>query len=150
MTKSQLKLAMLVLASLLVLFDVNSADAQRRYRGELTSCPRGTVPVPETDNCIPERRGGGYDRRDEERFERQRGRRTERRPDYRDERDRGDYRRVPGRELSTVCRFRSGPRAGTSFDYAAYGMAPIAVGGPCNDGVASQGIVVSNRRQGRR
>lgn len=33
------------------------ADAQTRfYRGVPTSCPYGTIPVPETDNCIPERR----------------------------------------------------------------------------------------------
>lgn len=147
----QLKLALLALTSLFVLGDVNSADAQQRYRGERTSCPPGTVPVPETDNCVPRRSSGGYDRRDDERFDRRPDRRTERRPDYRDDRnrDRGEYRPEPRREMSTVCRFRSGPRAGTSFDYAAYGMAPIAVGGPCNDGLASQGIVVSNRRYRR-
>lgn len=73
-------------------------------------------------------------------------RRSERRPDYRDNGYRGDYRPERRREVSTVCRFHSGPRRGTSFDYAAFGMAPIPVGGPCNDGVASQGVVVSNRR----
>lgn len=45
------------LASALVLAAAPNADAQTRlYRGVPTSCPYGTVPVPETDNCIPERR----------------------------------------------------------------------------------------------
>lgn len=147
----RLKSALLAFMSLFIFGDVNSADAQQRYPGERSSCPPGTVAVRETGDCVQRGRSGGFDRREDERFDRRSDRRTERRPDYRDDRnrDRGDYRPEPRREVSTVCRFRSGPRAGTSFDYAAFGMAPIAVGGPCNDGVASQGVVVSNGRYRR-
>lgn len=142
-----LKFALLALTSIFVFGNMNSVEAQPRYPGERAGCPPGTVAIPETGRCVERRRSGDFDRREDERFDRRSDRRTERRPDYRDDRnrDRGDDRPERRRETSTICRFRSGPRAGTSFDYAAFGMAPIPVGGPCNDGVASQGVVVSNR-----
>jgi hypothetical protein len=50
----------------------------------------------------------------------------------------GNPRRTVG--MSTVCYFNSGPRRGTSFDYAAT-WAPLAVGTPCLDGMGSTGVV---------
>jgi hypothetical protein len=44
-------------------------------------------------------------------------------------------------QVSTVCTFTSGPRAGTSYDYAQIGWQPLAVGGPCADGAGSGGYV---------
>lgn len=47
--------------------------------------------------------------------------------------------------LTYTCRFTSGPRAGSSFDYSGtLGAAPMAVGSPCSDGLASQGVAVAN------
>ena len=43
-------------------------------------------------------------------------------------------------QVSTVCTFTAGPRAGTSFDYAAT-WRPLAVGTPCLDGMGSTGYV---------
>src|SRR5579862_9292008 len=43
-------------------------------------------------------------------------------------------------QVSTVCTFTNGPRAGTSVDYAAT-WAPLAVGTPCLDGMGSTGYV---------
>ncbi len=43
-------------------------------------------------------------------------------------------------QVSTVCTFTAGPRAGTSVDYAAT-WAPLAVGTPCLDGMGSTGYV---------
>ena len=43
-------------------------------------------------------------------------------------------------QVSTVCTFTGGPRAGTSVDYAAT-WAPLAVGTPCLDGMGSTGYV---------
>jgi hypothetical protein len=145
MRKAHLTFAMLILAPLFVVGDLTSADAQQRYRREQTSCPPGTVPVPETDNCIPRRRGDD-DRRVDDRYRPRDERRPNWRDDYRDERRRDDYGRDGRREVSTLCSFRRGPRAGTTVDYAAYGKAPIPVGGPCNDGVASEGVVVGRGR----
>ena len=42
--------------------------------------------------------------------------------------------------VGTVCTFTAGPRAGTSFDYAAT-WRPLAVGTPCLDGMGSTGYV---------
>jgi hypothetical protein len=90
----------------LMLFSLATpADAQRYYKGQRTSCPEGTRPVPETDNCVPLR----------------------------------GARPLPTRG-STVCYFNSGPRAGRSFDFAALGFKPIAVGSSCGDGLGSRGI----------
>jgi hypothetical protein len=43
-------------------------------------------------------------------------------------------------QVSTVCTFTAGPRAGSSVDYAAT-WAPLAVGTPCLDGMGSTGLV---------
>jgi hypothetical protein len=43
-------------------------------------------------------------------------------------------------QVSTVCTFTAGPRAGTSVDYAAT-WAPLPVGTPCLDGIGSTGYV---------
>jgi hypothetical protein len=45
----------------------------------------------------------------------------------------------PQSQMSTVCSFTRGPKAGTTHDYAP--MAPMAVGTPCQDGQESFGIV---------
>lgn len=42
--------------------------------------------------------------------------------------------------LSTLCQFTYGPRAGQIHDYV--GWAPVPVGTPCNDGIASIGVVI--------
>lgn len=41
-------------------------------------------------------------------------------------------------QVSTVCTFTAGPRAGSSVDYAAT-WAPLPVGTPCLDGMGSTG-----------
>ena len=46
-----------------------------------------------------------------------------------------------GAEMSTICEFNNGPKAGTRFDYAP--RPPVAVGTPCYDGAGSTGVVVS-------
>ena len=43
-------------------------------------------------------------------------------------------------QVSTVCTFTAGPRAGSSVDYAAT-WAPLPVGSPCLDGMGSTGMV---------
>jgi hypothetical protein len=43
--------------------------------------------------------------------------------------------------MSSVCTFTTGPRAGTSYDYALIGWQPLAVGTPCLDGAGSTGYV---------
>src|SRR5207302_9257841 len=48
-------------------------------------------------------------------------------------------------QVSTVCTFTAGPRAGTSVDYAAT-WAPLAVGTPCLDGMGSTGYVGGGAR----
>ena len=50
--------------------------------------------------------------------------------------------------LTTVCRFNSGPRAGTSFDFQPYGVQPIPVGAPCTDGQGSNGVAVASSGSG--
>ena len=35
---------------------LDEVSAQQMYRGQFTSCPPGTIPVLETDNCVPRRR----------------------------------------------------------------------------------------------
>jgi hypothetical protein len=45
-------------------------------------------------------------------------------------------------QVSTVCTFTAGPRAGSSVDYAAT-WAPLPVGTPCLDGMGSTGYVGS-------
>ena len=42
-------------------------------------------------------------------------------------------------QVSTVCTFTAGPRAGTSVDYAAT-WSPLPVGTPCLDGMGSTGF----------
>ena len=44
-------------------------------------------------------------------------------------------------QVSTVCTFTAGPRAGTSYDYAQIGWQPLAVGTSCLDGAGSTGYV---------
>jgi len=44
-------------------------------------------------------------------------------------------------EKSTICKFTSGPLAGTTHDYAP--MDPIPVGSPCTDGKESSGVVIA-------
>jgi hypothetical protein len=44
-------------------------------------------------------------------------------------------------EMSTLCKFTNGPRAGQTQDYAP--MAPLPVGAPCHDDQQSTGFVVS-------
>jgi hypothetical protein len=44
-------------------------------------------------------------------------------------------------QVSTVCTFTAGPRAGSSYDYAQVGWQPLAVGSPCLDGAGSTGYV---------
>jgi hypothetical protein len=46
-------------------------------------------------------------------------------------------------QLSTICKFTQGPRAGTTHDYAP--RPPIPVGAPCNDGTSSVGVVVAGQ-----
>ena len=46
-------------------------------------------------------------------------------------------------QLSAICEFTSGPRAGTRHDYAP--MQPLLVGTPCHDGRGSTGKVVPRR-----
>ena len=41
--------------------------------------------------------------------------------------------------FTTVCRFTQGPRQGTTFDFAQFGVQPIPVGSPCQDGQGSTG-----------
>lgn len=43
-------------------------------------------------------------------------------------------------QMSTICKFTAGPRAGQTQDYAP--MAPIPVGSPCQDGAGSTGVVI--------
>lgn len=50
-------------------------------------------------------------------------------------------RAAQGAPTSTICRFTAGPRSGTSFDYAQFGVAPLPVGSPCHDGSSSTGTV---------
>src|SRR5260221_9440976 len=50
-------------------------------------------------------------------------------------------------ELSTICKFETGPRAGQTQDYAP--QPAIAVGRRCEDGQGSFGNVVSPRGPGR-
>lgn len=47
------------------------------------------------------------------------------------------------RGFSLTCRFNSGPRAGTTLNYAhTLGAQPVAIGSPCSDG-ASRGVAVA-------
>jgi hypothetical protein len=48
-------------------------------------------------------------------------------------------------DLSTVCQFSSGPRAGTSFDFQPYGVKPFPVGHPCTDFQGSNGVAMPSR-----
>ena len=43
-------------------------------------------------------------------------------------------------QVSTICTFTTGPRAGSSVDYAAT-WAPLPVGSPCLDGMGSTGYI---------
>jgi hypothetical protein len=47
-----------------------------------------------------------------------------------------------GSNLTTVCQFSSGPKAGTTFDFKPYGVQPIPVGYPCTDGQGSNGTAI--------
>lgn len=48
------------------------------------------------------------------------------------------------RGFSLTCRFSSGPRAGTTLNYAhTLGAQPVAVGSPCSDG-SSRGVAVAS------
>jgi hypothetical protein len=44
-------------------------------------------------------------------------------------------------EVSSICKFNAGPRAGQTQDYAP--MAPIPVGSACQDGMSSTGVVIA-------
>jgi hypothetical protein len=48
----------------------------------------------------------------------------------------------PRAEMTYVCKFQQGPRAGQTQDYSKYGVQPIPVGAPCQDGVQSSGVGV--------
>jgi hypothetical protein len=49
----------------------------------------------------------------------------------------------PAPGFSQLCRFNSGPRSGTTFDYShTLGALPLAIGSPCADG-ASSGVIVA-------
>lgn len=43
--------------------------------------------------------------------------------------------------MSTLCRFTSGPRTGTIYDFA--DSTPLPVGAPCRDGAGSAGVVIA-------
>jgi hypothetical protein len=45
--------------------------------------------------------------------------------------------------LTTLCQFTSGPRAGTMVDYKSNGVQPIPVGSPCTDGLGSSGVAIA-------
>ena len=45
-------------------------------------------------------------------------------------------------QMTTVCEFTSGPRAGQTQDYAGI-AAPIPVGTPCHDGLGSSGTAAA-------
>jgi hypothetical protein len=45
--------------------------------------------------------------------------------------------------LTTICQFNAGPKAGTTFDFRPYGVQPIPVGSPCQDGQGSTGVAVA-------
>lgn len=47
-------------------------------------------------------------------------------------------------DLTTVCRFTSGPRLGSAVDYKPYGVQAITVGSPCTDGQGSFGVAVTS------
>jgi hypothetical protein len=49
--------------------------------------------------------------------------------------------------LTTVCQFNTGPRAGTSLDFHAYGVQPIPIGSPCTDGRGSSGVAIAGGNQ---
>ena len=51
-------------------------------------------------------------------------------------------------ETSYLCRFTSGPRAGQIQDYTGHPSGPLPVGSPCQDGIASWGVIVSGRSSG--
>jgi tetratricopeptide (TPR) repeat protein len=44
---------------------------------------------------------------------------------------------------TTICRFLQGPRAGTIFDFAPFGVKGIPVGSPCTDGAGSTGTAIA-------
>jgi hypothetical protein len=48
-------------------------------------------------------------------------------------------------QMSTICTFTAGPRAGSSVDYSAT-WAPLPVGTPCLDGMGSTGYVGAGNR----
>jgi hypothetical protein len=50
------------------------------------------------------------------------------------------YAGIGNQQMSTVCKFASGPAAGTLHDYAP--LDPIAVGSTCNDGKGSTGTII--------
>jgi tetratricopeptide (TPR) repeat protein len=47
---------------------------------------------------------------------------------------------INSKNMTTVCRFTSGPRAGTVFDFKQFGLPGIPVGCPCTDGQGSNGV----------
>jgi len=53
---------------------------------------------------------------------------------------------VPSQEMSTLCQFETGPRAGQTQDYAT--QAPLPVGADCHDGQGSGGHVIGRPGQG--
>jgi hypothetical protein len=44
--------------------------------------------------------------------------------------------------VSFLCRFTSGPRAGQIQDYTGHPQGPLPVGYPCQDGMASSGVII--------
>jgi hypothetical protein len=46
-------------------------------------------------------------------------------------------------DMSLMCKFTTGPRAGTFGNYEGRGVLPAPIGSPCHDGVDSTGIVVN-------
>lgn len=54
----------------------------------------------------------------------------------------------PTGNLTTVCQFTSGPKSGTTFDFAPFGVQPIQVGLPCTDGQGNSGISIASMSGG--
>src|SRR4051812_39106183 len=99
----QIALAAGLCAGLMLL--AAAADAQRLYKGVPTSCPEGMRPVPETDNCVPLKKVV----RQQALTSCPAGTVPVPQTDN----------CVPAKKGTTVCYFNSGPRAGSSFDFAA-------------------------------
>lgn len=52
-------------------------------------------------------------------------------------------------ERSCLCQFTGGPRAGQVQDYTGHPSGPLPVGTPCQDGIASWGVIISGSNGGQ-